>query len=242
MVILAIVTIPTACTPKSNASDYNKTLNEDLSVFAEIWENNEGIQQTSAPAEAETSSSIEYSVEFNNETIFVTAFHTAINDWEYSVDKAVFIYDGITHTIPLGIEIGELGYNIIADDYNFDGFMDINFINYISQWVSTNDYIYLYNVQTKSYSLYNELSGNGSIVINSETQTIKQTKQVFSTGLEDYSSKSSEFKWENGELKLIRSENIEYDETLEMHIGTTRTLQNDGTWVEEKKQAKPLTP
>ncbi|MCL2721565.1 MAG: hypothetical protein FWD47_09540 [Treponema sp.] len=253
VLLLVIAIIAAACTPKSGTLDYSKIPSENSIYYRE----NEfqaqtpsadfeadGNQLTFATEETLFTGEHSYNVEFNNETIPVTVFRTAINEWTDSIDKLVFVYDGITHTFHFnGLEMDEAGgYNIFADDYNFDGFMDINFIHYVGLWVSTNDYIYLYDGQTKSYSLQNELSGDGKIEVDSETQTLRQTKQFFSTALEHNTSKTSDYKWENGELILFRTENIEYDGTLEMHIGTTRTLQNDGTWTEHKERAQPATP
>ena len=160
--ILVIAIISTACTPKSDILDNNKILKGDLSDFADRFPDANGIYyretefqtQTAdfeedsyqqASTEAETSSSTEqHTVEFNNETILFTAFHSAINDWDYSVDKVVFTYDGVEHNILLnGIVFGEArGYNIIADDYNFDGFMDVNISNSMA-WENSTDFIYL---------------------------------------------------------------------------------------------------
>ena len=241
--ILAFAIIAAACTPKSNVLDNSKIKEGDLSDLTQTADFEvDSYQQTFT--ETETLSNTEqHTVEFNNEIILFTAFHSAINDWEYSVDKVVFTYDGAEHNIFLnGIVFGDArSYNIIADDYNFDGFMDVNISNSML-WENSTDYIYLYNAQTKSYSLNSELSGAGSIEANSETQTIRQTILRLSTAIEDNTVKYWEYIWENGELKLIRNENIEYDESMKMHIRTIQTLQNDGTWLEEKERAEPLTP
>ena len=133
-----------------------------------------------------TESSSVYYVKFNNKTIPITVFYSSKNDYGSNLDKVVFNYDDVTHTINLnGMEFDNEMYNgsIKAVDNNSDGFMDI----------SINDYISIYNPQTKNYN-------------QQHITTIVSAAQVINS---------------SGEIEYIR---------------TTRTLQDDGKWVEHKEK------
>ncbi|MCL2443706.1 MAG: hypothetical protein FWD13_09645 [Treponema sp.] len=227
----------TSCTSKktSEAESVVSTQDEDIqiSVILPTDTIEHEIEEVQSVTDEQFSV---YNVTFKNETITINAFITETSPLEHGgvhyLDKIVFNYDGITQTIHtdgmlFATEAGS-GY-FAAEDYNFDGFMDIK-VGLTMSYSGTYN-VYLYNPQTKSYSLQNELSrygdnlpsGHGDIEINEERKTIKRFETV---GNHEYQYDSREYKWENGQLKLIRTERV--IETTR----TIRTLQDNGTWAE----------
>jgi len=159
--------------------------------------------------EDEAQFAINYTVEFNNQKIPFAVFHFAPDDGWIRLDRAVFNYDNKAQIIPLGgREIyfdGEYFYfNVLADDYNFDGYPDINIIDTFA--VNSNNTIFLYNPLTKSYRLHIGLSLRGGIRADYKRQTIIQTEIVDA----DPDTIYSEYQWEYGELALIRKGSYDY--------------------------------
>lgn len=181
---------------------------------------------------------------FNNELIPITVFYSH-SESAWDQNKIVFIYDGITQTISLGgmaLPFDSEGgyYSISSDDFNFDGFLDVHF--WTGGQYSGNSNIFLYNPQSKSYSLNDELSGEGYnyiIEVNNEKQTIRQCVTYPHPVDDNVVYKSSEYKWENKQLKLIREEWVKMIEAYREYTSIVRTLQNDGTWTEVTEPAEP---
>jgi hypothetical protein len=90
-------------------------------------------------------------------------------------------------------------------------------------------YLHLQSKRKKNY-YQEELSSLATVWADAETQTVKSHGKGGYAGWIYY---HKEFKWENGQLTLICQEDQEYDNDLELYIRETRTLQNDGTWVEQ---------
>jgi len=146
--------------------------------------------------------SIQYSAEFNNQMIFINIFYIAIDSETRRLERAVFNYNDMTHTLNLdGMTLWYEALNISADDYNFDGYTDINIIDAFGANSSNN--VFLYNPQINGYYLNNELSFTGSITVDKNTHSLIQTFHDYDTDKTKY----SEYVWENGGLAYIRDLN-----------------------------------
>ena len=181
-----------------------------------------------------------YTVEFNNETIPMIVFYSREAGSEYYVtDSITFEYDGRKHSISLDDVAEKFAFADPADfhlidcatDYNFDAYMDIAILSGRGVRHSWSD-IFIYNPQTKSYYHHKELSQENDVWTDSETQTVRVHGIGGHAGL-IYTSK--DYKWINGQLTLVGIVNQDYDDTLELYICTTRTLQNNGTWSEKRE-------
>jgi len=198
--ILAILTIMvTACTPKNETQQETQTEKIiDVQPQPQIE-----VGTTATHSEAPQ---FVYPVEFNGETIPITVFYsiTGADGEMMNLDRLVLMYGNTEQTIYLSSKIIEastpesvFSYYILSADYNFDGFLDFAIHDgHSSNWEPDIMYkIFLYNQQTKSYSLNKELSELPNIRINNETQTI----------FSDDGPVTSEYKWINGKLELIES-------------------------------------
>jgi hypothetical protein len=178
-------------------------------------------------------------VEFNNKKIPITVYYSREGDYDdgepyYIIDSITFDYDGKKHTIipPGDMQSFSLPDNpddfdrISTADLNFDNYMDIA----IFMWSGSGgvwEYIYIYNPKEKKYYYQEELSALATVWADAETQTVKSHGKGGHAGWIYY---YKEFKWENGQLILIGSEDQEYDDGLELYLRVTRTLQ-DGEWI-----------
>jgi hypothetical protein len=185
--ILAIMVLAfTACNKKSEAQTQEDSVSNDASE-----------------SQHQGRSSV-YNVTFNNQTIPVTAYFSKIDDDDWDrirFDRAVFNLNNVVQIISgENIEpLSDVEYvSITAEDYNFDGFMDLNISDTFGQFPQNN--IFLYNVQTKSYYHHRLL---GDIQVNSEMQVIKLTQSYNADP--GWTYKHREYKWENGEFVLIRT-------------------------------------
>ncbi|MDR2999834.1 MAG: hypothetical protein LBU89_01100 [Fibromonadaceae bacterium] len=190
-----------------------------------------------------------HNVEFNNETIPILGYVTSISDNGYRLDSLVFTYDGKKQIVHFQFteekelryhgyshdNLHILGSNYIGiDDINFDGYMDLIIE---ADYGGDNIYhvFYLYNPQTKVFYYHKELNQMTGFQTDYEAQT------VTSYGVGDAEGKTywkSVYKWVNGQLTLINSDNREYDYDLERYIRTTRTLQDDGKWLQHADTIK----
>jgi len=144
----------------------------------------------------------EYIVNFNNKRIPVTVFYSMGDEGNYNLERAVFSYDDNAHTLQLdGMTVWHEALNVSANDYNFDGFMDINMIN--SFGANSSNKIFLYNEHTRNYKLNDELSLIGSITVDSETHTLILTYHDYDTA----ATILGEYGWERGEVIYIRELN-----------------------------------
>jgi hypothetical protein len=181
--------------------------------------------------------------EFNSEKIPITVFYSWDNDGEYYVtDRFVFRYDGREHSISLDdvsekfpfSDPGDYGLIEFAADYNFDNYMDAAILSARGVRHSWYD-IFIYNPQTKSFFHHKELSAENDIVTDSETKTLHVHGISGHAGL-IYTYKK--FKWVNDQLTLIYIVNQDYDYDTELYILTTRALQDNGAWTEQKQTFK----
>ena len=181
---------------------------------------------------------LSHTVEFRDEKIPMTVY----GDYDYSknegiLDRLVFTYKGATQTVPLtgiGFWNRDTVFDLISvNDYNFDNYMDIA-VNTSGSAYNTADNIFLYDPQTKGYIYHEELSELIGVWIDGETQTIKTHMKGGHAGM---LYNASEYKWENGQLTLVSTSNQDYDDSLELYILKTRTLQ-DGVWIEKTETFK----
>jgi len=116
IVILAILAIIIACSPKKEAQQ--QTQNETTAA------------QTQTQMEIDTTTShiivpqSIFDVEFKGETIPITVFYSSKDSYGSNLDKVVFNYNDIMHTINLnGMEFdNEMDSGSISiNDYNFNG-------------------------------------------------------------------------------------------------------------------------
>jgi hypothetical protein len=222
---LAIALTLTACDEKENPSnEYAQAVAEALAKA--------GPQLTLQQ--------ITHNAEFNNETIPVTIYVADnASDDEYLLHSLSFEYKGKSHKVQISDGVNEIfvygslddidwGFRISFDDYNFDGYPDINALS--SQGASNLMYeIFLYNQKTKEYERNLELSAMMNVTVDNETKTIKTYGKGGHAGM-IYSS--GEYKWEKGKLALVAKENQDYDNDLDKYIHTVKTLQN-GKWVQQ---------
>jgi hypothetical protein len=188
------------------------------------------------------SQKLDYTVQFNNETIPMTVYYSRAVDGEYHViDGVIFEYDGKKHTISLGgleeVPIDDLdNFNSIeVADYNFDDFMDIGFSLCWGRGTRHSwQEIYLYNQHNQKYYYHAELSAMPDVEINDETRTLRS---IINSGHAGLLFTDSEFKWENGQLTLINRISTDYDDDLDEYLLTTRTLSN-GVWNEQTQTLK----
>ena len=222
--IIVIITIAAAaCTPKNRETAPSLSSSE-----IEV--------ESSAVETQDTEIILSMNIDFNNKIIPVNIYYSIL-EYVTNINKAVFDYDDITQVISfsnLQYDNETGSFYISYNDYNFDGFLDINVV--IEHVNNAENNIFLYNSQTKSYVASSELSGEGSISLNLEAQTV-ETKHFITGSI----FTSREYKWENGQFKLIGTENQEWDSTLEKYMLTIRTLLIDGSWAEERVEADPDT-
>ena len=172
--------------------------------------------------------------EFNNEVIPITvhASFDVVNDFG-QLDSLVFVYNQNRHRIWLGGR--DLTFScprrimfidIILDDFNFDGYMDIGVFNAVVSGVRNTTYeVFLYYPEWGRFYYHRELSGMPNLFANQETETISFW---WSGGISTFAS--GEFKWENGDLLRIHSVSQKYDHELQLVIREIGTLYN-GEWV-----------
>ncbi|MDR0453291.1 MAG: lysozyme inhibitor LprI family protein [Deferribacteraceae bacterium] len=174
-------------------------------------------------------------VEFKNEKIPMTVYVTYDADEQEILNRLVFNYKGIKHTVPLTNfeEPLQCWTDISAADYNFDNCMDIA-IDVSCGSYNLSQKIFLYDPQTKKYEYHKELSEILGVWVDSETKTIKSHAKGGHAGLIYY---FSEYSWKSGKLTLIQKESQDYDDNLGIYIRITRTLQN-GVWKEKTEKFK----
>jgi len=148
-----------------------------------------------------------YPVQFNNQTIPITVFYSVSGaDGEMmNLDRLVFMYGNTEQTINISPKVMEAGspesvfsYYILPADYNFDSFLDFAVHHgHFSSWEPDITYkVFLYNQQTANYSINEELSTLPNIRVNNQTQTIISIDGPV----------TSEYKFVNGKLELIKRE------------------------------------
>ena len=165
---------------------------------------------------------IQQTIEFNDQRIPINIFYSKKEYDSFSLDRAVFTYDGVTQTVNLdGIAVYfdgvEFAFRVSANDFNFDDFMDIHIIDIFG--MNSNNDIFLYNPQSKSYYHNKELSLRGSINVYKEKKSIMQTEIVDA----DPDTIISEYQWENRQLALIYSTRPVNNESKE-HSQKTITI------------------
>ena len=142
--------------------------------------------------------SIPYTFEFNNNRIPVTVFYTIYDDGNYKIDRAVINYGGMNHTLLLDrMYVWHEALSVLVDDYNFDGYADVNIINAFG--ANSENNIFIYNQYTKSFYFNNVLSSGGSIIIDNETHSLLKIFHDYDYNITRY----SEYKWEGDELIYI---------------------------------------
>jgi len=178
----------------------------------------------------ESALSLAQTVEFNGKKIPMVISYSPVaeNDGLIHLDSLVFEYDNKTQTIHLDNVINNIFYyaTVNVSDYNFDGYMDVAvFSNYMMAEAPPYN-IFIYNPQAKSYYLQEELSKSFNVRADAKTQTVKTASGASGE------CHFGEYKWINGELKLIYSESTYFNNNQQ--INETKALQ-DGKWVEKKK-------
>jgi hypothetical protein len=170
-------------------------------------------------------------VGFNDVEINIHIFYSAVSEGGYGLDSLVFRYGGVMQTVVAGMNVNdpnELSNLISVDDYNFDGYMDIAILvsGAANNTIHT---IFLYNPQTKVYDYHEELSEMMGVTIDNEKQLLSSFSKGGHAGAIYY---HGQFKWDNGQLTLIYSENQDWDDASQRYIRTTRTLQNS-EWTQQ---------
>jgi len=237
-VIIAITALVfSACTKNNETKTYKigdtgsaggeaEPLNIDLSFLEE--------------GTPEQTSQIAHNVTFKNQTIpMIVFYHSNDEGRYYFTEKITFGYNGDNHTLDIPEDwypynsIGEDStYNIAVNDFNFDGYMDIAIYN--GSGTSTFWYNYfIYNTKGKRYEYNEELSGLPNIFVNVETQTLNLHTNDGHAGL---MYTSSDYKWIDGKLTLMRRDNQDYDPDRNIYILTSGVLNNNGVWEEKKQQ------
>ena len=92
---------------------------------------------------------------------------------------------------------------------------------------------FIYDTKGKRYEYNEELSGLPNIFVNEETQTLNLHTNDGHAGL---MYTSSDYKWINGKLTLMRRDNQDYDPDRDIYILTSGVLNNNGVWEEKKQQ------
>ena len=161
-------------------------------------------------------------IEYNDQSIPINIFYSKKEYDSFSLDRAVLTYEGVTQTVNLGgiavyFDGAEFAFRVSANDFNFDNFMDIHIIDIFG--MNSNNEIFLYNPQSKSYYHNKELSLRGSISLDKEKQAIIQTEIVDA----DPDTIISEYQWENRQLALIHSTRPDGN-ILNKHIQKTITI------------------
>jgi len=177
---------------------------------------------------------------FKNQIIPMTVFYHYDDDGGYYfTEKITFDYNGDNHTLDIPEDsypynsIGEDStYNIAVDDFNFDGYMDIAIYNGSGNTTFWYNY-FIYDTKGKRYDYNEELSGLPNIFVNEETQTLNLHTNDGHAGL---MYTSSDYKWINGKLTLMRTDNQDYDPDRDIYILTSGVLNNNGVWEEKKQQ------
>lgn len=172
-------------------------------------------------------------VEFNGETIPVTVFYTDDSYGGYNLDRMVFVYTNKQQTInlqfdePLNFPKDYYDWYIKADDYNFDGFMDIAVFNQNLSNANNETYEhFLYNHQTERYDHFPQLSQMG-VWLNYERKTVNTGARGANAGMP---FTFNEYKWENGQLVLFSSGTQDYNDDTELYTLTSQTLQMGSYW------------
>ena len=183
---------------------------------------------------------IAYNVTFKDQIIPMTVFYHYNDEGRYYFTKKItFDYNGYNHTLNIPEDwypynsIGEDNtYNINVNDFNFDGYMDIAIYN--GSGTSTFWYNYfIYDTKGKRYEYNEELSGLPNIFVNEETRTLNLHTNDGHAGL---MYTSSDYKWINGKLTLMRRGKQDYDPDRDIYILTSGALNNNGVWEEKKQQ------
>jgi len=188
----------------------------------------------------EQTSQAAHNVTFKNQTIPMTVFYHYDDDGGYYfTEKITFDYNGDNHTLNIPGDwfpynsIGEDStYNIAVDDFNFDGYMDIAVYNGSGTSTFWNNY-FIYNTVEKRYEYHKELSGLPNIFIDEETQTLRLHTNDGHAGL---MYTSSDYKWINGDLTLIRKDKQDYDPDKDIYILTLGALNDNGVWEEQRQE------
>ncbi|MCL2186855.1 MAG: DUF1566 domain-containing protein [Treponema sp.] len=188
----------------------------------------------------EQTSQIAYNVTFNDQIIPMTVFYyTNDEGGYYFTEKITFDYNDNNHTLDIPENwypynsIGEDStYNIAVDDFNFDGYMDIAIYNGSGTTTFWYNY-FIYDTKGKRYEYNEELSGLPNIFINEERQILKLHTNDGHAGL---MYTSSDYKWINGKLTLMRKDKQDYDSDRDIYILTSGVLNNNGVWEEKKQQ------
>jgi len=185
-------------------------------------------------------SQIAHNITFKDQLIPMTVFyHYDDESGYYFTEKITFDYNGDNHTLDIPENwypynsIGEdCTYNIEVNDFNFDGYMDIAIYN--GSGASTFWYNYfIYDTKGKRYEYNEELSGLPNIFINEERQILNLHTNDGHAGL---MYTSSDYKWINGKLTLMRRDYQDYDPDRDIYILTSGVLNNNGIWEEKKQQ------
>ena len=188
----------------------------------------------------EQTSQITYNAAFKDQILPMTVFyHYDDESRYYFTEKITFDYNGDNHTLDISEDwypynsIGEDStYNIAVDDFNFDGYMDIAVYNGSGTSTFWNNY-FIYNTVEKRYEYHKELSGLPNIFIDEETQTLRLHTNDGHAGL---MYTSSDYKWINGDLTLIRKDKQDYDPDKDIYILTLGALNDNGVWEEQRQE------
>ena len=172
--------------------------------------------------------------EFKNEEIPISihaSFRILEGRFHGRLDSLVFAYNQNTHHIPLENKgIGLLGplelrhiHIVRLDDFNFDGYLDIGVLNATRSFVYE---VFLYNPEKGRFFYYSNLSLFG-LVANQETRTIHAS---VNEGVFNWSNAT--FKWDNGNLLMIKYESQRLDQEQQLFFRERGRLEN-GEWIIE---------